>query len=53
MRIAEAMALGEIEQRREFTAEATPKFMKTEQLMRGLLTALALSGGSVGVLGYA
>ena len=51
-RIAEAMALGEIEQRREFTAEATPKFMKAEQLMRGLLTALALSGGSVGVLGY-
>jgi hypothetical protein len=36
-RIAEAMALGEIEQRREFTAEATPKFMKAEQLMRGLL----------------
>ena len=31
------MALGEIEQRREFTAEATPRFMKAEQLMRGLL----------------
>jgi len=36
-RIAEAMARGEIEQRRELTSEATPRFMKAEQLVRGLL----------------
>jgi len=36
-RIAEAMALGDIEQRREFTADGTQTFRKAEQLMPQLL----------------
>jgi len=36
-RIAEAMARGEIEQRRELTAEGTQKFQRAERLMSALL----------------